>query len=299
MKPLLFLVATMLSIARAAEPTPISLWPDTAPGETTALPPEADTSKPTDNKVGGRPLIRLGNVSRPTLTFYPADPTKNTGAAVIVFPGGGYNILALDLEGTEVCAWLNSIGVNAVLIKYRVPRRKDVPSYTPPLQDAQRAIGLVRQRATELHLDPNRIGVLGFSAGGHLAANVSNNYSARSYPAIDAADQVSCRPDFCVLVYPAYLTTKEQNNAAAPELSPSAATTPPMFIVVAENDKDWAEVGLFYYVALKRANVPAELHAYPNGGHGFGLRRTEHSVTTWPERAADWMHANGWLKATK
>ena len=295
----ILLMASLLPSGRAAAPEPVPLWPDRAPGETTTLPPEGDTTKPTDNLIAGRPLVRLGHVSNPTLTFYPADPAKNTGATVLVFPGGGYNILALDLEGTEVCAWLNSIGVNAALIKYRVPRRTEVPYQTPPLQDAQRAIGLVRQRAGELHLDPQRIGVLGFSAGGHLAANLSNNYTERVYPAVDAADQVSCRPDFCILIYPAYLTVKDQDNAPAPELSVSAAKTPPTFIVVAEDDRSWAEVGLFYYVALKRANVPAELHAYPNGGHGFGLRPTASLSSTWPDRAADWMRAAGWLTPAK
>lgn len=285
--------------AAALEPKPLSLWPGQPPGETTALPPEVDTTKPTDAQIGGRPLIRLGNVSVPTLTFYPADPAKNTGATVLVFPGGGYNILAMDLEGTEVCTWLNAIGVNAALVKYRVPRRTYTSHLIPPLQDAQRALSLVRQRAGELHLDPQRIGVLGFSAGAHLSANLSNNFSARAYPAIDATDQVSCRPDFCVLVYPAYLTVKEKDNAPAPELALSAGKTAPTFIVVAEDDKAWAETGLFYFVALKRAQVPAELHAFPNGGHGFGLRPTASLSSTWPDRAADWMRVNGWLTPRK
>jgi acetyl esterase/lipase len=299
MKAGVVLALASFIVACAAEPTPVPLWPGQPPGETGALPPENDTTKPTDNKVGGRPLIRLGNVSTPTLTVYPADPAKHTGAAVLVFPGGGYNILALDLEGTEVCAWLNSIGVTAVLVKYRVPRRPGGPYYAPPLQDAQRAIGLVRQRAAELRLDPKRIGVLGFSAGGHLAAALGSNHAERSYPIVDAADQLSCRPDFCVLVYPAYLTVKEKNNAPAPELSLSATHTPPTFIVVAENDNAHVESGLFYYVALQRARVPAELHAYPDGGHGFGLRKTSSLSSTWPDRAADWMRASGWLTRAK
>jgi acetyl esterase/lipase len=198
-----------------------------------------------------------------------------------------------------VCAWLNSLGVTAVLVKYRVPRRTYAPHIAPPLQDAQRAIGLVRSRAAELKIDPKRIGVLGFSAGGHLAANLSNNHEARTYPAVDAADAVSCRPDFCVLIYPAYLIVKEKDNALAPELAVSAANTPPTFIAVAENDNAYAESSLFYYVALRRAKVPAELHAYADGGHGFGLRHTASLSCTWPERAADWMRTNGWLKPEK
>jgi acetyl esterase/lipase len=296
MKLHLFVLVAAISTVHAVE---LPLWPDKVPGETKSLPPEADTTKPSDNLIAGRPLIRLGNVSIPTLTVFPADPAKNTGTAVLVFPGGGYNILALDLEGTEVCTWLNSIGVTAGLVKYRVPRRTGGLYYAPPLQDAQRAIGLMRQRAAELHVDSKRIGALGFSAGGHLAAALGNNHGQRTYAAVDAADQLSCRPDFCVLVYPAYLTVKEKNNEVSPELPVSAVNTPPTFIVVAEDDKAWAEVGLFYYVALKRANVPAELHAYASGGHGFGLRRTELSVSTWPERATDWMRASGWLVPLK
>jgi acetyl esterase/lipase len=299
MKSSLFLAATLFTVAQAAEPAAIPLWPDKAPGETAPLPPEFDATKPTDNQVGGRPLVRLGNVSTPTMAIYPADPAKNTGAAVLVFPGGGYNILALDLEGTEVCAWLNSIGVTAVLVKYRVPRRAFAPYIVPPLQDAQRAMGLVRQRAADLKIDPKRIGVLGFSAGGHLAANLSNHHDARTYPAIDAADAVSCRPDFCVLVYPAYLVEKDKNNILAPELTVSAANTPPTFLAVAENDTAYAESSLFYYIALRRAKVPAELHAYPDGGHGFGLRPTSSLSGTWPARAADWMRASGWLTPAK
>src|SRR4051812_19745220 len=188
MKRYLFAVFVLLGSARAAEPRAMPLWPDKPPGEIRILPPEADTTKPTDNQIAGRMIVRIGNVTNPTLTIFPADPAKNTGAAVLVFPGGGYNILAIDLEGTEVCAWLNSIGVTGVLVKYRVPRPAGGLFYAPPLQDAQRSMGLVRSRARELGIAPNRIGVLGFSAGGHLAATLGNNYSERFYPAIDAAD---------------------------------------------------------------------------------------------------------------
>jgi acetyl esterase/lipase len=298
----LLLVAVLAlgqSALSAIEPKTIFLWPEKAPGETASLPPEADTTKPDGELIAGRRVIRLGNVSRPTITIYSPDPAKNTGAAVLVCPGGGYYILAMDLEGTEVCEWLNSIGVTGILLKYRVPRREGATGPFAPLQDAQRAIGLIRQQAPGLGIDPSRIGVLGFSAGGHLSASLSNNHGVRTYPTVDAADQASCRPDFCVLIYPGSLTVKEKNDIVAPELPVSATNTPPTFIAMTEDDGVRVETGLFYYLALKNANVPAEMHLYLRGGHGYGLRRTDATVTTWPDRVADWMRASGWLKSPK
>lgn len=278
----------------AEPPKPISLWPETAPGEKGNIGAEIDTTKPTDKEVGGKRLIRLGNVSEPTLTIFSPPKDKDTGTAVVVCPGGGYNILALDLEGSEVCEWLNSIGVTGVLLKYRVPRRKDLEKHTAPLQDAQRAVGMIRSRAAELGLDPKRIGILGFSAGGHLAAAASNNYETRTYPRIDAADDASCRPDFSLLIYPAYLTIKEENDKLAPEI-PVNAQTPPAFIVMTQDDGIRVENALFYSLALKNAKVPCELHVYPTGGHGYGLRPSDQLVTTWPARAAEWMRTQGLL----
>ena len=294
-----FAGALLTFAASAAEPLVFPLWPAAAPGETAVLPPEADVTKPKDNIVGGRPVIRLGNVATPSLTYYRAPVATNTGTTVLVCPGGGYNILALDLEGTEICAWLNSLGVNAALLKYRVPRRAGLEKHAAPLQDAQRALGLLRSRAAELGLDPARLGVLGFSAGGHLAATVSNNHATRTYPALDAADALSCRPDFTVLIYPAYLTVKEKSDAIAPELPVSATNTAPTFIAMTQDDPVRVETGLYYYLALKNAKVPAELHLYPKGGHGYGLRRTEKDVTSWPDRAADWMKSSGLLSPKK
>jgi acetyl esterase/lipase len=301
MKAILFPLLVLLTIGHdaTAGPKEIPLWPGKAPGETAALPPEADTTKPDGELIAGRRVIRLGNISTPTMTIYRPDPVKDTGAAMLVCPGGGYFILAMDLEGTEVCEWLNSIGVTGILLKYRVPQRAGLPQYVPPLQDAQRALGLVRSRAKELGIDPNRIGVLGFSAGGHLSATLSNNHDTRSYPVVDAADQVSCRPDFCVLIYPGSLTVAEKRDSVAPELPVSATNTPPTFIAMTEDDFVRVETGLHYYLALKNAKVPAEMHLYPKGGHGYGLRRTEMMVTTWPDRVADWMKASGWLMVGK
>ena len=289
------LLGTSLTASLFAADPAVRLWPGVAPGDKGEFAPERDTTKPTDNLVGGRALIRLGNVSTPTLTVYRAAKDKATGAAVLVFPGGGYNILAMDLEGTEICEWLNSLGVTAVLVKYRVPARPGGPRWAAPLQDAQRAIGMVRQRAADLGLDAKRVGVLGFSAGGHLAAAASTNFDKRTYEAIDAADALSSRPDFTVLIYPAYLTVKDEGDKVSPELKVTK-DTPPTFLVQAEDDGVRVETSLFYYAALRNAKVPAEMHLYPVGGHGYGMRPTEQLVTTWPKRAEDWFRTIGVVK---
>jgi acetyl esterase/lipase len=241
-----------------------------------------------DNLIAGKPLIRLGNVSVPTLTLYK--PTGyNTGAAVVVFPGGGYNILAIDLEGTEVCDWLNSVGVNCLLLKYRVPNTGPYPKSPAALQDAQRAMGLAREHAAEWGIDPHRIGVLGFSAGGHLAAAISTHYEKRLYDPIDAADSLSCRPDFAVVIYPGYLALADKNFAPNPDIVPTA-DTPPTFIVQAEDDPVHVENALVYFQQLKNAKVAAELHIYAHDGHGYGLRRTALPVTNWPQSVETWLH---------
>ena len=281
--------------AAAAEPAAVvRLWPGTAPGDTPLAAPEGDSSKPGEGLVAGRPVIRLANVGEPSLTVYRPDPDRANGAAVVVCPGGGYHILAWDLEGTEVCEWLNSIGVTGLLLKYRVPRRADRDPYEAPLQDAQRAIGLARQHAAEWGIDPARIGVLGFSAGGHLAANVSNNAAKRAYPTVDEADALGCRPDFAVLVYPGYLVDRTRDDAVNAGL-PVGSHTPPTFLVMSQDDPVRVENVLGYAQALQQAKVPFELHVHPKGGHGYGLRRTELPVTRWPDRAAEWLEAGGWL----
>jgi acetyl esterase/lipase len=279
-----------LSQAGATEPSrTIELWPQGAPGEKGGLGEERDMTKPSDGLVAGKPVIRLGNVSKPIMALFPAPGGRET-PAVLVCPGGGYNILAWDLEGTEVCDWLNSIGVTGVLLKYRVPKRDGLEKHTPPLQDAQRAMGLLRARAKEFGIDTRRIGVLGFSAGGHLAATLSNNYQQRTYPRMDEADVASCRPDFTILIYPAYLTLKDEGDKIAPELK-ITAETPPTFIAMAEDDPVRVENAFFYGLALKKTNVPVELHVYPSGGHGYGLRPSTNLVSTWPGRAEDWLRS--------
>jgi acetyl esterase/lipase len=294
------LVLTLLALASPllqADPAPtvVNLWPGTAPGEKGDIGEEKDVSKPGEGLVAGKPIIRLANVSQPTITIYAPPAEKANGAAVIVCPGGGYSILALDLEGTEVCQWLNSLGVTGVLLKYRVPKRAGQEGPIAPHQDVQRAISLVRSRAQEWHLNPARIGVLGFSAGGHLAALASNEYAERAYAHVDAADDVSCRPDFALLIYPAYLTEKNKAEKITSEFSVTAQT-PPSFLVMAEDDPVHVENVLFYALALKNAKVPFELHVYPTGGHGYGLRPNGKSVTTWPARAGEWMEKLGVLE---
>jgi acetyl esterase/lipase len=280
--------------ARAAHPDAIPIWPHGAPGEKGDMGEEKDTTAPDAKLSGGKRYIRLGNVSRPTLTVY-RPKERDTGAAVVVFPGGSYRILAMDLEGTEVCEWLTSIGVTGVLLKYRVPARPGGPPYAAPLQDAQRALGLVRSRAGEWHLDAKRIGVLGFSAGGHLAAAISNNFDHRTYGPVDNADTVSCRPDFTLLIYPAYLADPDQVGKLKPEINVTA-NTPPAFLVQTEDDPVRVENSLYYYLALKNAKVPAEMHLFATGGHGYGLRPAAPSVTTWPQHAEKWLHAGGMLR---
>ena len=286
-----------LVILSAAEPAALPLWPGPAPGEKGGLPPEGDTTKPTDQLIAGKRLIRLGNVSQPTIAVYRPAPEKDTGTAVIVCPGGGYHILAMDLEGTEVCEWLQSIGVTGVLLKYRVPKREGLERHAAPLEDAQRAVGVVRHRAAEWGIRPDRIGVLGFSAGAHLAAVVSSA-PTRTYPPVDAADEGSLRPNFTVLVYPAYLAGDEPGGKVAPEIQLST-NTPPTFISISQDDPVHVENALNFTLGLKQAKVPFELHVYPAGGHGYGLRRTDQAVTTWPDRVTDWLRGNGWLLAPK
>jgi acetyl esterase/lipase len=276
--------------ALAVEHQTIDLWPGGAPGPANVKGQERDITEPSDRLVAGRPLMHLTDVSVPNLTVYPAPPAKATGAAVVVFPGGGYRILAYDLEGTEICDWLNSIGITAVLVKYRVPQPQDAATrYKEPLQDAQRAVGIVRHHAKEWGIDVARLGVLGFSAGGHLCAVLSNHSEERTYERVDDADSENCRPDFVVLVYPAYLSEENKGTEVAPEARPSATRTPPTFIVQAQDDKTYIDGTLLYYRTLTDAQIPAELHVYAAGGHGYGLRPTGDPVSGWPRLVEAWL----------
>jgi len=312
MKPLLFALSIMFASGslgaqmQAWQPSPghtqVPIWPGTVPDAQPVLAPESETTTDTKDLVAGRPWVYVGNVSRPTMTVYPPKG-KNSGAAVVVFPGGGYQILAIDLEGTEVCDWLVSEGITCVLLKYRVPDSgpswhqqcecEVTPKSPTALEDAQRTVGLVRFHATEWRIDPHKIGVLGFSAGGHLGAAISTHFKQRLYPAVDAADKESCRPDFAVALYPGHLWVDDKKFELNSEV-PATSETPPTFLLQAEDDHvDGINQSLVYYIALKNAGVPVEMHLYAQGGHAFGLRRTNLPITRWPQLVETWLGTIG------
>lgn len=284
-----------------------ALAADSQPQETIALwPPAAraakgytgqETNIPSNNKVDGRPFNQLGNVTNPRMTVYRPPNGKANGAAVLVFPGGSYRILADDMEGIEVCQWLNSIGITGVLVRYRVPPPAGKERYAAPLEDAQRALGIVRSHAEQWHLDGKRIGAMGFSAGGHLAATLSNHFDARVYQAVDEADDASLRPDFTILIYPAFLTGRDgPAGQLAAEIHVTAGT-PPTFLVQTEDDPVRVQNSLYYYLALVNVKVPAEMHLFAKGGHGYGLRATGTSVAAWPRYAEEWLRSMGVIPA--
>jgi len=316
MKPLIFALLGMFAFGGmsaqmavwqpSAGHTQVPIWPGVIPD---AVPnPQQERLVPTNDPkdfVAGKPWLSIEQVSRPTMTVY-SPKGKNTGAAVVVFPGGGYSILAIDLEGTEVCDWLTSRGITCVLLKYRVPDSGPAyhddchcnihPKAPTALEDAQRTVGLVRFHAAEWHIDPHKIGVLGFSAGGHLVANISTHFTQRAYKPVDAADKVSCRPDFAVAVYPGHMT---ENTTKEFELNPTipvTANTPPTFLLQNEDDHvDGVKQSLIYYIALQKAHVPVEMHLYAQGGHAFGLRPTKLPVSQWPKLVETWLGTIGMI----
>ena len=285
---LIWLVGLYLSVS--AQEKIIKLFPEGAPGE--VLPLEENASRE-GNRVARESVLRVSNVSEPAITIYEASEQVASGSAMIVCPGGGYNILAYDLEGDEVCLWLNDLGITAILLKYRVPRREGKQKHEAPLQDLQRAISYVRANAGQLNIDPRRIGVMGFSAGAHLAVMASNSYNNRTYPAKDEIDKASCRPNFCLLVYPAYLD--HENFQLAPEINVTSRT-PPTMIIQTQDDKSYINSSLVYYRALMEAGGRVWMHLYNKGGHGYGLRDTGAVVNSWPDRAEDWFHEIGVIK---
>ena len=301
--------------------TQVPIWPGEPPDAQPVAGPEemkvSSDSNPKlhgggpvkDSMVAGRPWLEIANVSQPTMTVY-SPKEKNEGVAVVVFPGGGYKILAIDLEGTEVADWLTSKGMTCVLLKYRVPfsgpfmdaERGRIYPKPVALEDAQRTVGLVRFHAAEWHIDPHKIGVLGFSAGGHVAAGISTHFEQRLYPIVDAADKESCRPDFAAAIFPGHLWANEDQDPSTIrderfELRPDihvTRQTPPTFLVQAENDDvDPVNESLAYYIALKNAGVPVEMHLYAEGGHGFGLRPTKFPITRWPQLMETWLGTLG------
>jgi acetyl esterase/lipase len=274
--------------------TQVPIWPGAPPDEQTVPGPETV-------KQGA-----VTNVTRPTMTLY-APSAKNTGAAVVVIPGGGFQILAMDLEGSEICDWLTSKGVTCVLLKYRVPslpyvwrcdcRPHNHSLSTPSLEDVQRTLRLVRAHAAEWRIDPHKVGVIGFSAGGFLAAEASTYFRTRLYAPVDAADRLSCRPDFAIALYPGHLSLAKNSIALNPAIgSHITPQTPPTFLLQNEDDHvDQVEDALSYYMGLKKAGVPVELHAYAQGGHAFGLREKNLPVSGWPQLVERWLHTIGML----
>ncbi|HXR78938.1 MAG TPA: alpha/beta hydrolase [Bryobacteraceae bacterium] len=289
--------SSLFAQKRGWQPSPghtqTPIWPGIPPDAQFGPPANTETTKPGE----------VDNVSRPTMTVY-SPKGKNTGAAVVVFPGGGYFALAIDLEGTEVCDWLTSKGITCVLLKYRVPNTgphwdgqckcQMNPKAPMALEDAQRTVGLARFHAAEYHIDPHKIGVLGFSAGGHLVTDISTHFDKRSYASVDAADRESCRPNFAVALYPGHLWLSSYKKF---ELNPDVAVTrqtPPTFLLQAENDPvDSVNNSLVYYIALKNAGVPVEMHLYAEGKHAFGLRPTKFPITRWPQLVETWLRTIG------
>jgi acetyl esterase/lipase len=288
------------STVAADEPLVVNVWPAQPPDETGEIGPEKVVMSPMlDRKqVEVTESTRmLTNVSQPTITIYRPKPENQTGTAIVICPGGGYWNLYWQLEGEEVAAWLNSLGVTGVILKYRVPRRPDEPEREParrPLQDAQRAVSLVRSRAAEWGIDPARVGIMGFSAGGHLAIATATRFDERTYQPIDKIDEVSCRPDFAVPVYSGYLKAKDRDELAPGLRIP--ADMPPVFLAHGGDDPiAGPEHSLFLYLALKRAGVPAELHIYANTTHDFGIRTSDRPCSAWTDSCARWMRHSGFL----
>lgn len=302
------LIAFAGSAAAAAPAAPDALWrPSPGHVQTPIWPGTPPDLVPDPQPESGASL----HVSRPTMTVY-APRGASTGVAVVVFPGGGYQVLAMGLEGTEICDWLTSRGVTCVLLKYRVPNsgptllngRRYYPKVQTALQDAQRTLGLVRRYAGAWRVDPHKVGVIGFSAGGHLVAAVSTHFAERTYRPVDAADALSCRPDFAIAVYPGHLwahedepraTRNQEDLTLRPDIT-VRADTPPTFLLQAQNDDtDSIEQSLAYYVALQKAGVPTEMHLYAQGGHAFGLRKSNLPIGRWPDLVERWLHTIGVL----
>ena len=285
MKPLLLLLL-LASSAQSAEPLTLSLWPSGAP-ETPGFTMEPEKTIPPKD---ASDVKRVTNVTDPTITVYK--PEKPNGTAVLVCPGGGYSILAIEHEGTQVCEWLNTMGVTGVLLKYRVPKRNPADPAKEPLQDAQRAIGMIRHHAAEWNLKPDRIGILGFSAGGHLTVMTTLHPNERTYTQDPALDMEDVTPNFSIPVYPAYLTIDKQFTLK-PEMTVTAKA-PPMCLVHANDDKITAAGSALLYLEYKKLELPAELHIYTKGGHGYGMRKGPLPVNDWPARVVAWMKSMGW-----
>jgi acetyl esterase/lipase len=287
------LIAAVPTNLFAAERIELKVWPKGAPGETGDIGPERELPPRGEKKV-----IRLTDVSEPTITVYQPPKDKANGCCVVVCPGGGYSILAWDLEGTEVAEWLDTIGVTSVVLKYRVPRRDKESPHVAPLQDAQRAIRLVRKNAKQWGIDPQRVGVLGFSAGGHLTVLTGTQWDQTTYEKIDETDQLSCRPDFLIPIYAAYLGDKKDDSKLSSTLRINKET-PPTFLAVTLDDKMRGLHAGLLLAELKKAGVPAEAHIFVKGGHGYGLRPSANAVSGWPKLCEHWLRTQGFLDTPK
>jgi acetyl esterase/lipase len=271
-----------------AKPTMIDLWPGKPPGD-----PDGIEAKETPGEKGPK---RVDGVAKPTIAVYRPAKEKDTGAAIVVCPGGGYRMLAFEHEGTDVAAWLTSIGVTAVLLKYRVPQRPGDTESKLPLQDAQRALSITRSKAADWGVDPARIGIVGFSAGGHLVANASTNFDQRAYEPVDDLDKAGCRPDFSILVYPGGILDRQDPKKLRDYLR-VRKEMPPCLLVVSSDDKGSYAGTVLMAQAVREAGVPMELHVYAGGGHGYGMRKGDKPQNAWPQRAEEWMRNLGVLKA--
>ncbi len=271
-----------------------NLWHEAAPGERGDIPDEAVTPPANANDV-----LRISNVSVPTMTIYAPPKERANGACVMICPGGGYNILAYEHEGTEIAEYFNSIGVTAAVLKYRVPRREGLEKHLPALQDAQRGIRLLRSQAKEWGVDPNRIGALGFSAGGHLTMMTATHFDEPTYEPVDELDEVSARPDFVMPIYPAYMMTDEKETKAATGLDADMTIRkdmPPVFISVTDDDANRAAAAARVYIAMKELGVPCELHIFVKGGHGYGLREDRGRHAAWDALLTGWLKDIGMVK---
>jgi acetyl esterase/lipase len=283
------------SLRATAQQKVLQLWPHATPEPAQTAEPEKDTTTDKDALFDGRRSRRLTNVTQPTMSVYPPTAIPNSGAAALVFPGGGYARLAWDGEGTDTCTWLNSIGVTCLLVKYRVPEQGHYPANFADLEDAQQAMRLARAHAAEWHIDPNRIGVIGFSAGANLAVLLSthpDDTHVMSTPAApDVNATIDARANFAIVVYPAYLGIAPDITTLDPTYTPNQFT-PPTFLLQAENDRGYGKNAPLYYIALAAAGIPAELHMYATGGHGFGLHPVGRPEEHWTQLASAWLRDN-------
>jgi len=265
----------------------VPLWTGTPPGPTGGDGNERDTTGPTDGRVAGKSVVRLTGVASASMDVHLPPPDRRTGSGVVICPGGGFHILAMDLEGTEVAKWLNDLGIAAFVLRYRVPTASHRVPSTGPAIDAQRALRIARDKARAWGIRPDRVGILGFSAGGKTAAVALSRAGKALYDPVDAVDRGDCRPDFGILVYPAYLADEHGTIDSANPITPEC---PPCFLAHAADDPIPAANSLAYFSALRAAKVPAELHVWESGGHGYGLRPVADSpVTTWPARCEAWL----------